>query len=156
MPKEELPDKHPDFPTENEDEQPNEVQQAFAEIRGRIDEQLTDCDEKLGDITSRLPQGQPPRQASSPKAYSGAGSWRILLAFGVSFAVRVGLLGIVLGGWVDKRFLGGTGIGAAVIILLVIIYSFCMLYHDVMQQYKIQQNPTSPRQKNAENPPKTE
>ena len=58
-------------------------------------------------------------------------SWQLLLGFGVSFAVRVGLLGIWLGGWIDKRWLGGTGIGAAAIIVLVIFYSFYMLYADL-------------------------
>ena len=58
-------------------------------------------------------------------------SWQLLLGFGISFAVRVGFLGIWLGGWIDRRWLGGTGIGAAVIIVLVIFYSFYMLYADL-------------------------
>ena len=49
-------------------------------------------------------------------------SWQLLLGFGVSFAVRV-----------DRRWLGGTGIGAAAIIVLVIFYSFYMLYADLMR-----------------------
>ena len=60
-------------------------------------------------------------------------SWQLLLGFGVSFAVRVGLLGIWLGSWIDRRWLGGTGIGAAAIIVLVIFYSFYMLYADLMR-----------------------
>lgn len=58
-------------------------------------------------------------------------SWQLLLGFGVSFAMRVGLLGIWLGGWIDRRWLGGTGLGAAAIIVLVIFYSFYMLYADL-------------------------
>lgn len=65
-------------------------------------------------------------------------SWQVLLGFGVSFAVRVGILGIWLGGWIDRHFLGGTGYGALLIILAVIIYSFYMLYQDVMRQDKRQ------------------
>lgn len=65
-------------------------------------------------------------------------SWQVLLGFGVSFAVRVGILGFWLGGWIDRRFLGGTGYGALLIILLVIGYSFYMLYQDVMRQDKRQ------------------
>lgn len=58
-------------------------------------------------------------------------SWQLLLGFGISFAVRVGLLGICLGGWIDRHWLGGTGFGAMGIILLVIGYSFYMLYADL-------------------------
>ncbi len=58
-------------------------------------------------------------------------SWQLLLGFGISFAMRVGLLGIWLGGWIDRRWLGGTGLGAAAIIVLVIFYSFYMLYADL-------------------------
>ncbi|HIU10033.1 MAG TPA: AtpZ/AtpI family protein [Candidatus Avidehalobacter gallistercoris] len=65
-------------------------------------------------------------------------SWQVLLGFGVSFAVRVGFLGFWLGGWIDRRFLGDTGYGALLIILLVIGYSFYMLYQDVMRQDKRQ------------------
>ncbi len=61
-------------------------------------------------------------------------SWQVLLGFGASFAVRVGILGFWLGGWIDRRFLGDTGYGALLIILLVIGYSFYMLYQDVMRQ----------------------
>lgn len=65
---------------------------------------------------------------------TGAGSWQAMLAFGTSFAVRVGVLGFWLGGWIDRRFFGGTGYAALFIILAVIIYSFVMLYRDVMRQ----------------------
>lgn len=58
-------------------------------------------------------------------------SWQLMLGFGMSFAVRVGLLGIWLGGWIDRHWLGGTGLGAAAIIVLVIFYSFYMLYADL-------------------------
>lgn len=58
-------------------------------------------------------------------------SWQLLLGFGLSFCVRVGVIGIWLGSWLDRRFLGGTGLGAAGIILLVIGYSFYMLYADL-------------------------
>lgn len=58
-------------------------------------------------------------------------SWQLLLGFGLSFCVRVGILGIWLGSWLDRRFLGGTGLGAAGIILLVIGYSFYMLYAEL-------------------------
>lgn len=61
-------------------------------------------------------------------------SWQVLLSFGVSFAARVGVLGFWLGGWIDRRFLGGTGYGALLIILAAIGYSFYMLYQDVMRQ----------------------
>lgn len=63
----------------------------------------------------------------------GAGaSWQLLLGFGISPALRVGILGVWLGSYIDRHWLGDTGIGAAVIIVLVIFYSFYMLYHDLM------------------------
>lgn len=68
-----------------------------------------------------------------------AGSWQLLAGFGISFAVRVGFLGIWLGSYVDRRWLGDTGIGAMVIIVLVIFYSFYMLYHDLMRLTKQQE-----------------
>lgn len=58
-------------------------------------------------------------------------SWQLMLGFGLSFAVRVGFLGVWLGGWIDEHWLGGTGLGAAAIIVLVIFYSFYMLYADL-------------------------
>lgn len=60
-------------------------------------------------------------------------SWQLLLGFGISLALRIGILGVWLGSYVDRRWLGDTGIGAAVIIVLVIFYSFYMLYHDLMR-----------------------
>lgn len=67
-------------------------------------------------------------------------SWQLLLSFGISFAMRVGLLGIWLGGWIDRRWLGGTGLGAATIIVLVIFYSFYMLYADLCRlERRVQQ-----------------
>jgi hypothetical protein len=63
----------------------------------------------------------------------GAGaSWQLMLGFGISLALRVGILGVWLGSYIDRHWLGDTGIGAAVIIVLVIFYSFYMLYHDLM------------------------
>lgn len=58
-------------------------------------------------------------------------SWQLLLGFGLSFCLRVGIMGVWLGGWLDRRFLGGTGFGALGIIVLVIGYSFYMLYADL-------------------------
>lgn len=69
---------------------------------------------------------------------AGGSSWQLLLGFGISFAVRVGLLGVVLGSWLDKQFFGGTGVAAMGIIVLVIFYSFYMLYRDVTRQDKLQ------------------
>lgn len=65
------------------------------------------------------------------RAAAANASWQLLLGFGLSFAVRVGILGIWLGGWIDRHWLGDTGLGAAGIILLVIGYSFYMLYADL-------------------------
>lgn len=65
------------------------------------------------------------------RAAAANASWQLLLGFGISFAVRVGILGIWLGGWIDRHWLGDTGLGAAGIILLVIGYSFYMLYADL-------------------------
>ena len=59
--------------------------------------------------------------------------WQLLAGFGISFAVRVGILGIWLGSYIDRRWLGDTGIGAMAIIVLVIFYSFYMLYRDLMR-----------------------
>ena len=69
---------------------------------------------------------------SAQRAAANA-SWQLMLGFGLSFAVRVGFLGIWLGGWIDKHWLGGTGLGAAAIIVLVIFYSFYMLYADLFR-----------------------
>ncbi len=71
------------------------------------------------------------------QANVGAGaSWQLMLGFGVSFAVRVGFLGIWLGSYIDRRWLGDTGFGAMAIIVLVIFYSFYMLYRDLMRAAK--------------------
>lgn len=59
--------------------------------------------------------------------------WQLLAGFGISFAVRVGILGIWMGSYIDRRWLGDTGIGAMAIIVLVIFYSFYMLYRDLMR-----------------------
>lgn len=69
---------------------------------------------------------------------AGASSWQILLGFGISFAVRVGVLGVWLGSWIDKKFFGGEGFAAMGIMLLVIVYSFYMLYRDVTRQDRLQ------------------
>lgn len=79
-----------------------------------------------------------------------ASSWQILLGFGASFAVRVGVLGVWLGGWLDKRFFGGTGFAAMGVILLVIAYSFIMLYNDVMRQDKRQKQRLAEIMRDAE------
>ena len=69
----------------------------------------------------------------SARRAAASASWQLMLGFGISFAVRVGILGIWLGGWIDRRWLGGTGLGAAAIIVLVIFYSFYMLYADLQR-----------------------
>lgn len=87
------------------------------------------------------PKAQPPTEAQkqlearikNAQRSAANASWQLLLGFGLSFAVRVGLLGIWLGSWVDQHWLGGTGLGAAAIIVLVIFYSFYMLYTDLMR-----------------------
>ncbi|MBQ3198755.1 MAG: AtpZ/AtpI family protein [Firmicutes bacterium] len=78
-----------------------------------------------------------PRARAVLAAANGA-SWQILLGFGISFAVRVGFLGIWLGSWLDKRYFGGEGFFAMGMILLVLVYSFYMLYRDVMRQDRLQ------------------
>ncbi len=85
-----------------------------------------------------------PNMPLSPKARAvlaaaNASSWQILLGFGISFAVRVGILGIWLGSWLDKRYFGGEGFFAMGMILLVLAYSFYMLYRDVMRQKRLQE-----------------
>lgn len=85
-----------------------------------------------------------PNMPLSPKARAvlaaaNASSWQILLGFGISFAVRVGFLGIWLGSWLDKRYFGGEGFFAMGMILLVLAYSFYMLYRDVMRQDRLQE-----------------
>lgn len=69
---------------------------------------------------------------------AGGSSWQILLGFGISFAVRVGVLGVWLGSFIDKKFFGGQGFAAMGIILLVIAYSFYMLYRDVTRADRLQ------------------
>lgn len=85
-----------------------------------------------------------PNMPLSPKAravlaVANASSWQILLGFGISFAVRVGILGIWLGSWLDKRYFSGEGFFAMGMILLVLAYSFYMLYRDVMRQKRLQE-----------------
>ena len=78
-------------------------------------------------------------KARAVLAAANGASWQILLGFGISFAVRVGFLGIWLGSWLDKRFFGGEGYFAIGMILLVLAYSFYMLYRDVMRQDRLQE-----------------
>ncbi len=77
-------------------------------------------------------------RARAVLAAANASSWQILVGFGISFAVRVGFLGIWLGSWLDKRYFGGEGFFAMGMILLVLAYSFYMLYRDVMRQDRLQ------------------
>lgn len=83
-----------------------------------------------GDKKSQPAKQLDERVRDAQRAAANA-SWQLMLSFGLSFAVRVGILGIWLGGWIDRRWLGGTGLGAAAIIVLVIFYSFYMLYADL-------------------------
>lgn len=82
---------------------------------------------------------------------AGASSWQILLGFGISFAVRVGVLGVWLGSWLDKKFFDGEGFAAMAIILLVIVYSFYMLYRDVTRQDRLQKENVAAAEQNPRN-----
>lgn len=126
--------KRPDFLPDEEPEQPSEVELAFDSIRSHIDEQLAECDEKLEQISTQLPPEQKPARAKyHSTSGTGGGSWQIMLGFGISLTVRLLLWGVALGGWLDRRFFGGNGYAVQGMILLAIVYSFFMLYHDVMR-----------------------
>lgn len=94
----------------------------------------------LNDCVNRVAESAAPisdKARATLKAAGGA-SWQVLLGFGISFAVRVGVLGILLGSWLDKKFFGGQGFAAMAMILLAIGYSFFMLYRDVTREDRLQ------------------
>lgn len=94
----------------------------------------------LNNYVNRMAESPAPMsdKARATLRAAGGASWQLLLGFGISFAVRVGVLGVLLGSWLDKRFFGGNGFAAMGCILLAIAYSFFMLYRDVMRQEKLQ------------------
>lgn len=99
----------------------------------------------LNDYVNRMAETPTPMsdKARATLRAAGASSWQMLLGFGISFAVRVGVLGILLGSWLDKKFFGGQGFAAMGMILLAIGYSFYMLYRDVTRQDKLQKEETA-------------
>lgn len=126
----------------------------FAEIMRRLPEELpppepvTPIDKPhvvqnqtpLNDYVNRMAESTAPMSDKARAALKTAGgaSWQVLLGFGISFAVRVGVLGILLGSWLDKKFFGGQGFAAMAMILLAIGYSFFMLYRDVTREDRLQ------------------
>lgn len=112
----------------------------------QVEEKITPInDTPLNKYVNRLAEAPAPMsdKARETLRAAGASSWQILLGFGISFAVRVGVLGVWLGGWLDKRFFGGTGFAALGIMLAVIVYSFYMLYRDVTRQDRLQKERVS-------------
>lgn len=99
----------------------------------------------LNDCVNRVAESAAPMsdKARATLKAAGGASWQVLLGFGISFAVRVGVLGILLGSWLDKRFFGGQGFAAMAMILLAIVYSFYMLYRDVTRQDRLQKERVS-------------
>lgn len=59
-----------------------------------------------------------------------------LLGFGLSFALRIYILGFWLGGWIDKKWGGGRGYITLLLVVCSIIYAFVMLYRDLTRQEK--------------------
>lgn len=95
---------------------------------------------RLNEYVNRMAETPAPMsdKARATLKAAGASSWQLLLGFGISFAVRVGVLGVLLGSWLDKKFFGGNGFAAMGMILLAIGYSFYMLYRDVTRQDRLQ------------------
>lgn len=130
------------------------IRRAPGEPEDAADEESDESsDEALNEASESIPENEPEKippkeQATDDSAdYAAAAPisppvsdiplrsapWQLLAGFGISFAVRVGILGIWMGSYIDRRWLGDTGIGAMAIIVLVIFYSFYMLYRDLMR-----------------------
>ena len=60
--------------------------------------------------------------------------------FGVSLAIRLYLIGVLLGGWLDRRWAGGKGYLTILMVLITIVYSIYMLYRDLMNMEKQDEN----------------
>lgn len=121
----------PEFEAEFEPEP--KYQQVNDEAENEVDNEAQTVEKEF------LPNMPLSPKARAVLAAANASSWQILLGFGISFAVRVGILGIWLGSWLDKRYFGGEGFFAMGMILLVLAYSFYMLYRDVMRQDRLQE-----------------
>ena len=113
-----------EYPGESPKESPKESSAAEVSYRSYDDPRADDKANYAADAPVSPPVSDMPLR-SAP--------WQLLAGFGISFAVRVGILGIWLGSYIDRRWLGDTGIGAMAIIVLVIFYSFYMLYRDLMR-----------------------
>ena len=59
-----------------------------------------------------------------------------MMSFGISLAIRIYLIGVLLGGWLDRRFGGGKGYITAAMVLVAIFFSIYMLYRDLLRLEK--------------------
>ncbi len=59
-----------------------------------------------------------------------------LLGFGVAFALRIIVVGVLLGGWIDRKIGGGKGYWTLGMIVFAILFSFYMLYRELTQKEK--------------------
>ena len=68
------------------------------------------------------------------RKWSNSRSFAMLLNFGLSLAIKVWLIGVLLGGWIDEKFFDDSGYVTIILILLVIIFSFVSLYRTLVAE----------------------
>ncbi|MDD2568395.1 MAG: AtpZ/AtpI family protein [Clostridia bacterium] len=61
-----------------------------------------------------------------------------MMSFGINLAVRIYLIGVLFGGWLDRRFGGGNGYITIVMVVFTIFFSIYMLYRDLLRLEKAQ------------------
>lgn len=72
------------------------------------------------------------------KPYRGEGKTglALMMSFGINLAVRIYLIGVLFGGWLDRRFGGGNGYVTAAMVVITIFFSIYMLYRDLLRLEK--------------------
>lgn len=72
-------------------------------------------------------------------AYKGGGktAFALMMSFGISLAIRIYLIGVLLGGWLDKHFGSSKGYITVAMVLVAIFFSIYMLYRDLLRLEKL-------------------